>query len=219
MRDFATLRQTDELVGATKLDRDAAIVQLYKDTVTTFFTIVQSEKDLANVDFEMGLYDKRIAELNRFQKIGRSQLTDVLTAQVAQETLRATQKQLKGQIEASRQVLAVITGLDAHVPLTATLHDELPPNLETLTAYVTHMDQRPEVQAALTRSRAANEGIAIARSGHLPSVNLQGDYYLRRYGPSKDVTWEFDLRRKRSSLQRWDRSLSGRRCCLGQAPG
>ena len=193
LRDQAVKRQTEGGIAASKLDRDQAVVQLYKDTATNFYSIGAAEQDIANVNTELDHYRRRIDELDRFRKIGRSQITDVLTAQAAQATLRATVRQLAGQVAAARQVMSVTTGLAVSTPLKFTLSDTLPRDLESVEVIVQRLDQRPDIAAALVRNKTADEGIQVARAGHLPTVSLSADYYLQRVGTQKDVTWDVML--------------------------
>ena len=55
------------------------------------------------------------------------------------------------------------------------------------------LDHRPDIAAAQVRSKTADEGIQVARAGHLPTVSLSADYYLQRVGTQKDVTWDVML--------------------------
>ena len=193
LRDLAALRQGEQLIGTRKLDKDAAIIQLYKDVATNFFAIIKAEKDAANIVTEIDYYEKRIAELERFKKIGRSQSTDVLTAQVSQASLRAIHEQILGQINANREILSVLTGLDSKVALQSNLSDDISKDAQTLPQYLALLDQRPDVKAASMRQKSSEESIEIARAGHLPTVQLSGNYYLERYGPAKDVKWDVSL--------------------------
>ena len=192
-RDQAVKRQSEGSIAASKFDRDQAVLQLYKDTATNFFTIGVAEQDVANVNTELAHYRKRIDELEHFRKIGRSQISDVLTAQAAEATLRAALKQLAGQVAAARQVMSVTTGLPVATPLTFHLSDALPRDFESVELTVQQLDHRPDIAAAQVRSKTADEGIQVARAGHLPTVSLSADYYLQRVGTQKDVTWDVML--------------------------
>ena len=192
-RDQAVKRQTEGGIAASKLDRDQAVVQLYKDTATNFFTIGAAEQDIVNVNTELQHYRKRIDELEHFRKIGRSQISDVLTAQAAEATLRAALKQLAGQVAAARQVMSVTTGLAVTTPLKFQVFDALPQGIESVEATVAHLGERPDIAAARLRRKTAEAGIQVARAGHLPTVTLSGDYYLQRVGTQKDVTWDVML--------------------------
>ena len=189
LRDFAALRQAEGLGRAAALDRRAAELQVYKDVIQAFFTVISLETDRKDVESEGELFEKRIAELKRFQRIGRSRLSEVLAAEATFANLNAQKQQLTSQIAAARDVLAILTGLDPSVPLTAPAS---PPVTAIKTALL-QLSQRPEIRAAEERSHAAAEGIAIARGQHYPNIDLTGNYYLRREGLAKDVTWDLQL--------------------------
>jgi outer membrane protein TolC len=136
-------------------------------------------------------YDKRIAELNQFKKIGRSRMSEVLTAQAQQAALKAQLKQIRGQLKAQRAVLVFLTGFDLDVPIHR-------PNTEGVASKpieecLSRVDIRPDVRADMARAKAADDGISVARAGHLPTLGLQGDYYLERTGAQKDVNWDVML--------------------------
>jgi outer membrane protein len=192
LRDFALLRQTKALRTASKFDRDAAIVQLFKDLANNVYTILSIERDIKNLRAEMNLYRKRIAELKEFRKIGRSRDTEVLTVQTALASLSASEKQLLGQAKAAREVFAVMSGLPAEAHLRAKLSDKL--TLQgPLSSYLSRIEQRPEVLAAKLRSAAAGDSVSIARAGHWPSIALNGNYYLTHSGFATVPDWDVQL--------------------------
>ena len=190
-KEFAGLRQTKTLVGASVADKNQATTQLYLDTAASYFQVVMSEQDIDNITEELSYYDKRIAELHGFEKIGRSQVTDVLTAQSQQAALKAQMKSVQGQLRAQRAVLAFLTGFDPDEPVFRPAGEDA--TAKTLDTYLGRVDSRPDVQGDTQRAKAADDGIPIARSGHFPTLGVQGDYYLERTGALKDVNWDVML--------------------------
>jgi outer membrane protein len=187
-KEFAGLRQTETLIGATQYDKQQAAAQLYEDTAASFFSVVAQEQDIDNVKDELAYYDRRIEELKQFVAIGRNQITDTLTAQSQQAALLAQMKQIEGQLKAQRAVLAFLTGFDPSVPLHRPADDDAA--IRPLPDYLKRVSMRPDVQAQKARGRAAEDGIAVARAGHFPTLGFQGDYYIERTGPLSNVTWD-----------------------------
>src|SRR6185295_4454258 len=109
-REFAGIRQQRDLVEAQGAAWKAAVIQLYKDVATSFYTIVALEKDLANVREEIGLYDRRVKDLNARVRIGRSRVSEVLTVQSLQSTLSAQAEAIGGTIRTQRALLSFLTG-------------------------------------------------------------------------------------------------------------
>ena len=190
-RDFAGLRQIGALSQAQKQAKRQAVVQLYETLVQNFFTVLAAEKDLQNFDSETGLYEKRIKELHARVRIGRSRPTEVLTVESSLAAVRSQIEQIQGQINAGRENLAFLTGL----PLNTALIDNnaVPSSAEALDDYLNHVDDRPDVKAARIRYDASKENVNIAKGAHLPSVDLTGNYYLKRNGILNDVKWDVGI--------------------------
>jgi outer membrane protein len=191
MREYAALRQTQDLLAAQRQDYRQAQLALYKDVLQNFYTILALESDLANYQEEIRLNRERERDIRARVRIGRSRDSELLNEQSSISTLQATVEQLRGQLQVAREAFAFLSGLDA---LTA-LHDSMPvpDNLEPLPAYLSGIQHRPDVHAAQQRLVAASEGIAIARGEHYPSLDLNANYYLDRPGYLADSKWDVQL--------------------------
>lgn len=190
-REFAALRQTKALIGAQDRDYLQARVQLFKDVAQNFYSILSTETDLKNLDEEIRQNLKREAELNARVRIGRSRVSEVLTVQSTISTLRAQIEQLQGQRRVAREAFAFLSGLDASTPLNDT--EAVPAALEPLADYLVRLELRPDVQAGQQRLTAADENIAVAKGARLPSIDLNGNYYLERSGALRDVDWDVQI--------------------------
>lgn len=191
-REFAGLRQTRALIGAQSQDYLNAQLQLFKDVSQNFYTILSTEQDLRNLNEEIVQNQKREAELNSRVRIGRSRPSEVLTVQSTISTLRAQVELLQAQLRAAREAFAFLSGLDAATPLADI--EPLPGDAGPLSDYLGRIDERPDVRASRERLTAADENVAIARGARLPSVDLNGNYYLERSGGVLgDVNWDFQL--------------------------
>ena len=193
-REFAGLRQAKGLLGAQQFARQQALIQLYKDVAQVFYTVIALEQDLLNIASEMSYYRERVRELNERKKIGRSRASEVLSVQSAIANLKAQSEQIRGQLWSARESFRFLTGRDHETPLA----DAEPPvpvsgPLPDISAFIKLSEQRPDIKAELEREKATYEGIAIARGAHLPSVDLNGDYFLIRSGSLKDVNWDAQI--------------------------
>jgi outer membrane protein TolC len=187
-REFAGLRQTKALLGAQNQDYLNARAQLFKDVVQNFYTVLSIEQDLKNLDEEIGQNVDREKELNGRVRIGRSRIGEVLTVQSAISTLRAQVEQLQGQLSATREAFAFLSGLAPTTPLRDT--EDLPATLEPLDDYLVRQEMRPDVKASQQRLSAAQENTKVARGANLPSLDLNANRYLERTGSLKDSTWD-----------------------------
>lgn len=190
-REFAALRQTRALVGAQNDDYLQARVLLFKDVVQNFYSVLSSEQDISNLDEEIRQNQVLEKDIQDRVRIGRSRASELLNVQSTISTLRAQREQLQGQLAVAREALAFLSGLDA----TTALRDSevIPQQLEPVSEYLARADLRPDVQAGKKRLTAGQENVAVARGAHLPSLDLNGNYYLDRPGILKDVTWDVQL--------------------------
>ena len=190
-REFAALRQTRALEGAQQHDYQQARVLLFKDVAQNFYGVLSSERDMANLDEEIRQNQVREKDLQDRVRIGRSRASELLTVQSTLSTLRAQREQLQGQLSVARETLAFLSGLDAGTELRDT--EIIPPELEPVSEYLAQVEVRPDVQAGKNRLSAGQENIAVARGAHLPSLDLNANYYLERSGNLQDVNWDVQL--------------------------
>lgn len=187
-KEFAGLSLTKSLVQASVLDKKQAAALLYRDTAGSFFSVLSLENEIDDIQEELDYYDQRLRELKQFRAIGRSRLSEELTAQSQQAGLAAQMKLMRGQLGAQRAVLSFLTGFAPTTPLARpTAEGDATKGLD---AYLEGIQRRPDVLAETQRVKAAEEGIPVARAGHFPTVGLQGDYYLERTGALRDVHWD-----------------------------
>ncbi len=118
-------------------------------------------------------------------------MSERLNVQSAISTLRAQREQLQGQLSVARETFVFLSGLDSR----STLRDNeiMPASLEPVDEYLARVELRPDVQAGKKRLAAGQENIAVARGAHLPTLDLNGNYYLDRPGNLKDITWDVQL--------------------------
>jgi outer membrane protein len=124
-------------------------------------------------------------------RIGRSRVGEVLTVQATVGTLRAQVESRRAELAAVREAFAFLSGLPVSTPLQDT--ETLPENPGALDEYLERLELRPDVKATRQRLTAAQEGIAVARGAHLPSLDLVANRYLQRTGSLRDVEWDVQL--------------------------
>ena len=103
---------------------------------------------MSNMAKEAEMFGKRIGELKKLLKIGRSRLSESLAAESGRASLQAQIKQLGGQLAVNREVFAALTGL----PASSVLLDSEP--LEQPSPIVGGQERprlRPDVDAAAAR--------------------------------------------------------------------
>lgn len=191
-RDFALLRQRKSLVGAQIYTLLAASRQLFYDLSTAYYNVLAFKQDEINYQFQIESNRKRLKELDQFFKIGRSQLTDLLTFKSNISTLEAQLEFTRGQLEQAKDVLAYLTGWNREM-LLGEDESSLTPTSGDLVHYLAQVEERPEVKLAAGNVKAYDEGVPIAFGAHLPSIDLLGNYYITRPGALTDVRWDLAL--------------------------
>jgi outer membrane protein len=190
-REFASMRQTQALMGAQSEDYRQARTQLFKDVAQNFYDVLAFEQDLGNLDEQIRQNIEREKELQDRVRIGRSRSGERLTVQSTISTLRAQVEQLRAQLAAAREAFAFLSGLPADTLLRDT--EALPARLDPLDTYLARLELRPDVKAAQQRLVAAQENISVARGARQPSLDLNANRYLERKGSLEDVDWDVQL--------------------------
>lgn len=192
LSEYAAIRQKRSTTDERAHTIHQAARQLFYDVAQAYYTVQMTSVELKNHEIEIELNKKREEELNRFLRIGRAQLSDVLTLQANILGLESQLESTKGRHEIAKDVLAYLTGWDRNTVLS---DEETPESqLGELSDYLEAMNRRPEIAAAQAALESAEETIAIKRGGHFPSVDLIGNYYLERPGLAlKSVNWDLQL--------------------------
>ena len=190
-RDFGAIAADRSFITAQEQARDWAGMQLYMDVAQGFYTLLAVQKDAQLLDNEIGIYQKRINELQERIAIGRSRVTEVLAVKSAQAILKAQREQVYGQLDAAKEVLAFLTGLDQNTPLDDT--DAVPAKLEPLDSYQSMLDARPDIIAAKKNVEYFKSNVSVAGGERLPSADLTGDYYLQGKNLQQNGIWDAQI--------------------------
>jgi len=188
LRDFAALRQKKFLVGAQVYALLNSARQLFYDVSTAYYNVLSYAEDERNYQIEIEVNNKRLKELEEFYKIGRSQLTDVLTFKANIASLQAQLATTRGQLETAREVLAFVTGWHRDTKLEDRETAIVKPG--DVATYLAKIDDRADIQNAIANVQANDEGVPIAWGQHLPNADLIGDFYAARPGTLSDVNWD-----------------------------
>jgi outer membrane protein len=191
LREFAALRLQKASIEAGKYDKQKATIQLYQDVVASYYQVLTFEQDVRNLQHEIELNVKRLAELERFRKIGRSRPSEVLSFQANLATLESQIESVQGQVENARAVFTFLTGLDLQTRIKDS--EPLPEGKVQVDKFISKVEDRPDVKS-LAKAVVVNEqNVSIARGAHLPSADLIGNYYFARPGLLTGVNWDIQL--------------------------
>lgn len=188
-REYKALRKVKRLRDSARATKENVELGIYKSVVAAYYNILSLERDIANLKEKSKYLKDRIKDLNHMHAIGRSQLTDVLTAKSQAASSDVTEETDRIALASARDAFALLTGLSADTVLDDDTV-EAAPAVNSLESYVSRINDRPDVRAAKAAAEANNLGIGIAQADHLPSLALTGNYYLERLQNFDGVNWD-----------------------------
>jgi outer membrane protein TolC len=187
-RDRADL---ESLRAEREIQRQNLILANYSTfaaVARAFYSILSGEQDVANLKKTIEIASSRIGEIKRLTRIGRSRNVDLMAAQAQLAVLQADLSAAEGRLVTNWDEFILTTGLDRDVKLYE--RRELPDSPDALTVYLDYIEKRPDIAAMKAQIESTGKGIEAARAGHLPSVALNGNYYLTREGSQQGVDWD-----------------------------
>lgn len=189
--EYAYLRQTNRLLEGKEAEIEASRLQYFVDLTAFYYDALLKQALRNHARTEVQLYDDQIGELRSRVKIGRTRASDLLSVQAARAGSEARLRAAESSFLESKLALA---GL-ARLPSDFDLREEMPANapLGVIDDYLRSSAQHPDLVAARKRRDAAEAGISLERGDHIPSLDLTGNYYLKKVGYPNDSRWDATL--------------------------
>ena len=185
-------------MGASRAERRQRIEQKHRagqllllDVADAFYLLQQHREELSAFETTRVTLLQRLDELHERERLGRSRMSELASAEAQLRRLEADLEEAKSQERMSRQLLSFLTGLDDIGALTDP-QVETPPR-EPQEAYLAKAGARPDLRAAEAAWQAAKKQVGIARAGFFPTVDLDANYYVERAGAAEDVKWDASL--------------------------
>lgn len=192
LREYAGISQTNYQYESQKYQKQNLTRNLYGDLATVYYNAISLEEEIALYNEEIQVNQERLTEIQALRNSGRSREADQLSVESAIFALEAQVASSEAQKVATRQNLFTLAG----VAPTEVLTDDrvIPEKIKTETYYLERMMLRPDVLSAESEYMAADKGVTVALGGHLPSIDLTGNYYIQRGQIAvRDVTWDLTL--------------------------
>jgi outer membrane protein len=161
---------------------------LYQDVAVSFYTIAQIEMDLASDQKILQVLRSRLGELNDRVELGKSRASELLAQEADISLLEAGIEKEKGLKAVAYQMLAFLTGLDPQPPIS--YGNPIQNGSKKLEAYLSTIDQRPDVLASQKGVELAKGEVKIRKGDLLPNANAEFNYYPYRVGFQKDIHWD-----------------------------
>ncbi len=156
----------------------AAKLDLLIRTATAYFNVLQAEDILRFTNAEKRATYRQLDQAKQRYNVGLDAVTSVYDAQAQYDSIVAREIQAKNDVENAREDLRQITGV--YYRHLARLKDRYPlvmPSPANVEQWVEAAGrQNYAVQAARLNAVAARETIKVNFSGHLPTVDVIGQY-------------------------------------------
>lgn len=196
---FQGFKSVGALAGAGSLRKEREYTYtrakqlLFLDVTDSFYTVLRYERDLEITEGTLTLLHERVTDLTQREKIGRSRISEVVTARSRLNTLKSTLARIRGNLMIQKRTLEFLTG--QNLESRKLISDAAMPSLPSpLSDYLDLSDSRPDVEAARFALKKAKRNIVIAQSQIWPTVTLDHTQYDRREGFQAPIDWDLLLK-------------------------
>lgn len=189
-QEYSALRAANRNVEAEEFTLSQKRRDLYGQVAAQFYALMTAEKDKNNLKTLLDLSEYRANDLQKRAKVGRVRRGELLQAQAQVATSRSQFIQAQSTLLQAKTSFYQLTGIQD-----ADLVDSLvlPQKMPALEVYLQKLEQRPDIQAYMRKTEAACENVNVAQGAHMPTLDLSGNYYLRREGSLEKVKWDYGL--------------------------
>lgn len=187
-RDASTLRANKSDKEVQRQNLSVANYNTFTTVARGFYAILSGEREVENLKTTITLSNDRVEELRSRTKIGRSRSVELSAAQAQLSVLEAQRMAAEGQLVTAWDQFVLFTGLPRDVKFVEKREKPDPP--DKLEVYLSHLEKRPDIAAIKAQIDSFKNSIDTAKAGHLPSIALNGNYYLTREGTQKGNNWD-----------------------------
>ncbi len=190
MRDYLNAKAAAARTGSAKLGLARATQLFYLTVAQAYLTLHEAQRELVIRRGQIDVDARRIAELQARVDIGRSRVSEVVTAQTQLAQDRAAYLNAAASEGLAQQVLRFLTGLDEDLA-----PRKLPRRSQTgRETYLRAALLRPDIEAQRKAYEAASYQADVQDHNLWPSVTASGDYYvLRDPAPKPADRWDGTL--------------------------
>lgn len=152
--------------------------KLMVDVAQAYFGVLYAKDVMSSIQMTKAAFAKQLVQAKKSFEVGTVTIADVNEAQSGFDTAQAQEIQAQNDVINKKNILRNMTGLDPELiqPVVSkiTLANPTPNNVNEWSriANAGNMD----VGIAIRQLQMAHEDILIARSGHFPTLNVQGTY-------------------------------------------
>lgn len=171
---WQTLKRADAEVALAEANYRAAQQDLMVRVSRAYFDVLAADDTLSAAEATLQAFSRQLEQADKRFEVGLIAITDVQEARAAQDSATAGVIAAKRALASSQEVLREITG-EAYATLAKPADDmplDQPQPLNEQGWVDQAVEQNLNVIAARLGTDVAKRDIEIARSGHLPSVDL-----------------------------------------------
>jgi len=189
-QEFDQLKKSQKNIEGQETELKRTEAELFNDLVKSYLDVLYYLEELKLKEEIQKLSNDRVQFLQKRVDIGRSRRSELISAQALLASTKSELEEVRIQLASAREQFSFLTGYDDKVDLKKMeYHFKLPP----IQAYLSKVADAPVVKKGKILNEQAHQDIKIARSGHYPTVDLKGNYYLDRNGSSKESDWVVSL--------------------------
>ena len=188
---ISLFRQAGLQVTAQKSAYRWAYKQLYLDTSQSYFDVLALLSDLNHYTGQVGIYDKRIRDLDNWVSIGKIRSGDLVAVKAARYVAEAQRVQTAGAVTNALKVFTFVTGLSNGLILSDTVSTNI--LVLQLAEYINAVSNREDLRAGRFRLEAAKKNIDAAVAGRWPSLGVSGGMNIPNWFDVKNTSLNLGL--------------------------
>lgn len=162
---------------------------LYIQVAQAFYSVLSAEHEVTNTKKSIELTKKRVTELQKRKKIGKSRSIEILAAETQHSVLEAQLLAAIGEHQRAKSNFFNFTGLDPNTPLKDDL--TLPKEIKSLETYLTQLENRPDLLSLRSKLESQESLVSVAQADYFPRLDLTANYYFSRFHyPTTSPDWD-----------------------------
>lgn len=192
LREFAALKQSQNLINSEQYSRENAVRLLFNDVAKCYHAVLAAEENLHNINQQLKTHEERINDLNHRVREGTSRQTDLLALLSSRATIKAQLRSAQASVASARETFSFLTDLPLNTELVPITGSQ--PRPKPLEEYLQGIERRPDVLLLIERVQASDSQIRIAKGAHAPAINLLGNYYFKRQSDVyRGIDWDVQM--------------------------
>jgi outer membrane protein len=185
-KEFAGMSGSKSEVKQRKLESKRATHLLFVDVADAFYLLMELRKDIEALIITRKALADRINDLKERIDVGKSRSSELSSTEVQLYTADAELSTVKSQETLARDLLEFLIGR----PAGEITDDGAPLIVENEATYIRDSSLRPDVEASRFAWEADKKRAYIAKTGFLPSVDIESGYYTHKTSAPQNGKWD-----------------------------